>query len=322
MGIAIIVPGADFSLKNLGQVTLADTGPEVIPIQGLAINGPTEVNNQENAATYSITYTPIDTTQKGVIWSISTGTNLAVIDQNGNLTVTGTGKITIKAMSSRDNTIVATLNVTVNQYIKPLPGDLDDQDLLYIGTEDGNYCQTQVKFSANQVVIFKAKMHEVANPQTSSRQFIAHDTGTFNIGNTYADNQMKFSIYLPCKVVQTKQILVGIVEGRISKYSTPVLKLDDQELTDLIIKNNSGVGTSNIMLFSQNSAMHDHERLDIYSYQMKENDVDIINLKPVIKDKRPCFYDSVTGSYLQIEGAAPIYYATAANPNKEIVFNG
>lgn len=322
MGIAVIVPGADFSLKNLGQVTLADTGPEVIPIQGLAINGPTEVNNQENTATYTITYTPLDTTQKGVIWSISTGTDLAVIDQNGNLTVTGTGKITIKAISSRDNTIVATLDATVKQYIKPLPGDLDDQDLVYIGTEDGNYCQTQVKFTVNQTVAFKAKMHEVVNPQTNSRQFIAHDTGSYNIGNTYANKQMMFSAYMPCRIVQTKQILIGVVEGRIPRFSTPTLKLDGQDIPDLTIKNNSGTGTSNIMLFSQNSATYNHERLDIYSYQMKENDVDIINLKPVIKDKRPCFYDSVTGSYLQIEGTAPIYYATAANPNKEIIFNG
>ena len=55
---------------------------------------------------------------------------------------------------------------------------------------------------------------------------------------------------------------------------------------------------------------------------MTVDDVAIINLKPVIKDKRPCFYDSVSDAYLQIEGTAPIYYATKTNPNKEITFNG
>lgn len=320
MGLAIIVPGADFSLKNLGQVTLADTGPEEVPIQALTINGPTSVYNKQNGATYTVTYTPENTTQKGVIWSISGGNDLAAIDQNGNLTITGTGNITIKAMSSRDNNITATLKVAIKQYIPPQPGDLDDQDLEYIGTEGGNYCQTQVKFSANQVIAFKVKMHEVANPTVNTRQFIAHDTGTFNIGNTYKENI--FSAHIPTKVVQSKQVLVGLLEGRISRNSTPVLTLGGQDVPDLTIKNNSGVGTANIRLFSQNNTAQDHQRLDIYSYQMKESDVDIVNLKPVIKDKKPCFYDSVSGAYLQIEGTAAIYYATKTNPNKEITFNG
>lgn len=320
MGLAIIVPGADFSLKNLGQVTLADTGPEEVPIQALTINGPTSVYNEQNSAAYTITYTPDNTTQKGVIWSISGGNDLATIDQNGNLTITGTGNITIKAMSSRDNNITATLKVAIQQYIPPQPGDLDDQDLEYIGTENGNYCQTNIKFAVNQVVIFKAKMYAVENPSSASRQFIIHDTGSFSIGNTYKENI--FSVYIPTRKVKTKAVLTGVVEGKITRYSTPTLSVDGVALTDLTVNNSTGTGTSNILLFSSQNTVHDHERVDIYSYQMTVSDKDIINLKPVIKDKRPCFYDSVSGAYLQIEGTAPIYYATKTNPNKEITFNG
>lgn len=320
MGLAIIVPGADFSLKNLGQVTLADAGPEEVPIQALTINGPTSVYNEQNSAAYTITYTPDNTTQKGVIWSISRGNDLATIDQNGNLTITGTGNITIKTMSSRDNNIIATLNVAIKQYVPAQPGDLDDQDLEYIGTENGSYCQTSIKFATNQVVIFKAKLYAVENPTSSSRQFIVHDTGNFSIGNIYLQNI--FSAYIPTRIVKTKAVLTGVVEGKITRYSTPTLSVDGAALSDLTISNNSGAGTSNILLFSSQNTAHDHERVDIYSYQMTVSDKDIINLKPVIKDKRPCFYDSVSGAYLQIEGTAPIYYATKTNPNKEITFNG
>lgn len=320
MGLAIIVPGADFSLKNLGQVTLADTGPEEVPIQALTINGPTSVYNEQNSAAYTITYTPDNTTQKGVIWSISGGNDLATIDQNGKLTITGTGNITIKAMSSRDNNITATLKVAIKQYIPAQPGDLDDQDLEYIGTENGNYCQTNIKFAVNQVVIFKAKLYKVENPTSTSRQFIVHDTGEFSIGNTYKENI--FSVYIPARKVKTKAVLTGVVEGKITRYSTPTLSVDGTALTDLTINNSTGTGTTNILLFSNQNAAHDHERVDIYSYQMTVDDVAIINLKPAIKDKRPCFYDSVSGAYLQMEGTAPIYYATKANPNKEITFNG
>lgn len=320
MGFAIVVPGADFSLKNLGQVTLADTGPEEVPIQDLAISGPTSVYNEQNSATYTVTYTPENTTQKGVIWSISGGNDLAVIDQNGNLAITGTGNITIKAMSSRDNNITATLKVAIQQYIPPQPGDLDDQDLEYIGTENGNYCQTNIKFATNQVVIFKAKLYAVENPTSASRQFIIHDTGSFSIGNTYKENI--FSVYIPARKVRTKAVLTGVVEGKITRYSTPTLSVDGVALTDLTVNNSTGTGTTNILLFSSKNETHDHARVDIYSYSMTVSDQNIINLKPVIKDKKPCFYDSVSGAYLQIEGTAPIYYATKTNPNKEITFNG
>lgn len=320
MGLAIIVPGADFSLKNLGQVTLADTGPEEVPIQALAISGPTSVYNEQNSATYTVTYTPENTTQKGVIWSISGGNDLAVIDQNGNLAITGTGNITIKAMSSRDNNITATLKVAIQQYIPPQPGDLDDQDLEYIGTENGNYCQTNIKFATNQVVIFKAKLYAVENPTSASRQFIIHDTESFSIGNTYKENI--FYVYIPARKVRTKAVLTGVVEGKITRYSTPTLSVDGVALTDLTVNNSTGTGTTNILLFSSKNETYDHARVDIYSYSMTVSDQNIINLKPVIKDKKPCFYDSVSGAYLQIEGTAPIYYATKTNPNKEITFNG
>ena len=43
---------------------------------------------------------------------------------------------------------------------------------------------------------------------------------------------------------------LGVVEGKITRYSTPTLSVDGVALTDLTINNSTGAGTTNILLFS------------------------------------------------------------------------
>ena len=117
MGLAILIPGADFSSLNLGRVTLPE---EIIEVTEITIIGDNEINNTGNASSYSVSYTPNNATQTGVTWSITNGGAYATINTNtGVVTVLegATGNtVTIKATSVVNNNIYGIKNITVTKY--------------------------------------------------------------------------------------------------------------------------------------------------------------------------------------------------------------
>lgn len=80
MGIAILVPGADFRSNNLGQVTPARS----LPLQGITIEG---VYTAYISAQYTAILTPTFTSQRNVTWSIVSGSQYATISSSGILAV-------------------------------------------------------------------------------------------------------------------------------------------------------------------------------------------------------------------------------------------
>ena len=80
MGIAILVPGADFRSNNLGQVTPARS----LPLQGITIEG---VSSAYITAQYYAVLNPTFTTQRNVLWSIVSGSQYATITSSGILAV-------------------------------------------------------------------------------------------------------------------------------------------------------------------------------------------------------------------------------------------
>ncbi|MGL4520924.1 MAG: hypothetical protein ACRCUJ_14975 [Phocaeicola sp.] len=90
-------------------VTYVETVDELTEI---SISGDSEVG--AGGAQYSIIYNPTNSNYKGVTWGISSGSSLASIDQSGNLTVTGSGSVTIQAISTHNTVLTATKTVTVS----------------------------------------------------------------------------------------------------------------------------------------------------------------------------------------------------------------
>ena len=110
MGKAIVVPGADFSAMNLGSVTPSGS----LPIESITISGPASVNG---TARYTADITPIFTTQRSLVWSISSGAQYAEIDQDGNVIVTPETDhetITIKCESAANPAVYDEKQVVVS----------------------------------------------------------------------------------------------------------------------------------------------------------------------------------------------------------------
>ena len=87
-----------------------------IALTGLAVSGDSTVGNASNKAQFSIVYTPSNTTQRGVSWSVVSGSAYASIDESGLLTVKSGANgsaVTIRATSKENTAIYAEKTVTV-----------------------------------------------------------------------------------------------------------------------------------------------------------------------------------------------------------------
>ena len=79
-----------------------------VALTGLTVTGEATVSSDGNTAQYGVIYSPSNTTQRGVTWSVVSGADYASIDQNGLLTVlAGASGSSVKIRAtSRDNTAV------------------------------------------------------------------------------------------------------------------------------------------------------------------------------------------------------------------------
>lgn len=110
MGKAFVVPGADYSARNLGKVTPSGS----VPIEEITIIGPSAVNS---TGKFDAKISPVFSTQRGLVWSITSGSQYATIDQSGAIIVapgTESQSITIKCTSSSNSDIYATKTVSVS----------------------------------------------------------------------------------------------------------------------------------------------------------------------------------------------------------------
>ncbi len=79
-----------------------------VALTGLTVTGEATVSSDGNTAQYGVIYSPSNTTQRGVTWSVVSGADYASIDQNGLLTVKAGADgsaVRIRA-TGRDNTSV------------------------------------------------------------------------------------------------------------------------------------------------------------------------------------------------------------------------
>ena len=87
-----------------------------VELTGLAIGGDSTVNNDSNTAQFSVAYTPSNTTQRGVEWSIASGSSYASIDGNGKLTVlqgANGNTVKVRATSKGNASIYAEKSIIV-----------------------------------------------------------------------------------------------------------------------------------------------------------------------------------------------------------------
>lgn len=125
MGYAIIIDSVDFSNTGMGKVTLQS---QVIELQGISIASDDVYTG--TSIQLDVTYTPSDTTQIGVSYSIESGSEYASITTDGLLEIkpeANQNDIVVKATSTVNPNIFTTKTINV-KYVS--------DDLLSIATND------------------------------------------------------------------------------------------------------------------------------------------------------------------------------------------
>lgn len=100
MGKAIIIKDVSFANVSIGKVHAQGAKPLI----ALDIIGPAKVFGSTNAAVYTTTYMPINTTERGVAWSIVTGGLYASIDSS-------TGVLSIYEGASDESVVIRATSV-------------------------------------------------------------------------------------------------------------------------------------------------------------------------------------------------------------------
>ena len=96
--------------------------------ESITISGETKDLRVGRTFQYEASFKPTNTTNKEVTWSVENGIGVATIDQNGLLTATKSGTVTVKATSKDGTNIVGTLEVTLMDYV--------DVESIFIKTKD------------------------------------------------------------------------------------------------------------------------------------------------------------------------------------------
>lgn len=109
MGIAFVVPGADYRERNLGTAHPSTA----LPIEGIAILGASYV---AAVGRYTAAVYPIFTSQRNLLWSIVSGSEYASIDPNGVVTAlpgASSSQVTIRCESVDNPNVSAERTISV-----------------------------------------------------------------------------------------------------------------------------------------------------------------------------------------------------------------
>ena len=108
-----------------------NTAGDAVALTGLSVSGDSTVGNAGNKAQYNVEYTPSNTTQRGVIWSVTSGSAYASIDESGLLTVKSGANgnaVTIRATSKENTSIYAEKTISVTYAAGPDISFSDDDN--------------------------------------------------------------------------------------------------------------------------------------------------------------------------------------------------
>lgn len=101
-----------------GELTVNIVRDTTVFVTGLTINGATTIGANVSTAQYSVAYTPSGTTQRGVTWSVVSGSEYGSINSTlGLLTVTTTAPatMTIRATSIHNFSVFAEKTITIER---------------------------------------------------------------------------------------------------------------------------------------------------------------------------------------------------------------
>ena len=313
MGIAILLTDTNFSDANLGQVTLSNP----IAVQSISLN-----NNISSfigpSFKLAVDFAPVNTTERGVVWSITSGGSYATIDSStGDVTVgqnANGNTITIQVTSTSNGTLIATHDVVVTY------NENEVSLISWIKTGGANYVQTNV--APNSSYSYEARF----SPQGvfgSSPYVFGSRTGLKNNECSLRINTNGATIYLINSKTNKSALVSGMVANKIYKAEitqtsplycsvwneTDNVGVSINQATDALDINDFATSEYPIALFSlrtSNSYAPDSGFVKIYEFKVKQGSTVIADYVPALVDGTPVFFDKVSRNICAVTGSSEI----------------
>lgn len=311
MGIAIIVPGVDWSSRNLGKVTPAGN----LPVESVEVIGQDTIYG---ATQFSVNLRPTFTTQRSVTWSVVSGGTYATIDENGIVTPAlgaSANSVTIRATSTANSSVYGekTISVTAgtlvfhdylesdgNAYIvHPGLSSTWEAKLIVKGTlnNDNGYL-----FGCRQSAT-SSSLARLAAFQTNTRHAVsalAGSKGFTSLGFIKADSATIYRWEFQCS-------RSGQTDGRVDCYedATDTLKGTitgcQMGISALISIFTLGAGASGGS-FSYNSS--NNGAVKFCGLTIEKDNVTLVDLRPCTMDGIPAIQDVVSGNIYYNSGSS------------------
>lgn len=329
MGIALVIPTISFSEKNLGNVTAAGG-----PLESIAIGGPDYVNNLSNKATYFAYYTPYDTGERGVVWSIESGASYASINSNtGELLVlqgASFSSVTIKATSTIDSSIYATKEIVVNRLVvMEYVGSKGGDGIPYVTTiNPASSYQYDMVFMLEDATDLDVFGTRISNTSNVLRFFGDENTNTFKVQKRQSGSAGNYELApsiqtgIKYRVVITKDSSNGIRLYRIDGNTETLLA----QAGDMSASISSSVP---VMLgaFNNNGTpvAYKNAKLRIYGFRVFTSTENVLVLKPYFDEQnsRPALIDELTDTVYPYSstGTATLYYKNSDESEQSVSIN-
>lgn len=303
MGIAIILPKILFTDSNLGKVTLVGN----VPVAGVSIDSHSSYIGTE--ANLNVLFSPTNTTQRNVEWSIISGGSYASIDsETGVLSINSNANkspVTVK-VTSLDNPSLTDTKPLIVSYSEAKIVELE-----YIGTD--GYVDLGV--TANNTVEIDIT-YLLPNIQLGSNERQA----PFWCYDTYIIHQPgnDINVRMPNG---SRRFAFDNSKQRVYYQSSHYVRQIDNVIDDGGYYSNTSQydDSYNMTLCGTLWESHTRKRTDIYSVIIYKDGTKIFDIIPVLVDGVPMFLDKVDLNLYSINGSTEIaYMAKGESTEKKI----
>lgn len=294
MGVAIIIPNIRFG-NEYGKVTLTgDTRLKSLEI--LAENSYTAPSVQ-----LRVRFNPLDTTHRGIIWSVTEGGEYATIDQDGLLAIDSSAsnaEVTVKAASSDNLGLYTTKTITVT-YDPPVTL------LEKVSVAGAPTLNTGVKLTGEDSVEMKYKC-------TGLPGHIGFLWGSLDEHSAaYAEDKKKIIVNF-CADTDRKPVTNGTIRWYNASTVNGNIVTDEFSISEglrngvSLTQHDSAVGTGaitsdDIYILSPVSS-YAFGGIDIYHFRVKRSGVVIHDFRAAVKGNVYGFYDIIDKTFISNTG--------------------
>ena len=268
---------------------IADMDPTPRPVESISI--PSSFTIPTGSSTQlKVTYTPTNTNQKGVTWSISPDTYATIDAETGLITANSVGTCVVTATSITNPEASATCSLNIIEANHTLIDHITTNKTQYFDT--GLSVTDTMKVETDITILSDTNYDHVFG--IGNRFKLQTTANTLSVNKNYIESKVAIGVYKNVRrtyiVDMADSVNALIVDG--TGYTTGFGTATDTTPEDVNLLILGG--------YYNNKLEAGHVAVDLYRFKVYDNGALVRDYVPVLKDGSiPCLYDNVNGTYCE-----------------------